>query len=71
MKRTKILAVAAFFLFAHSMAAADTRPDKGPKLLPLANGCHDPEYSWWEYSGIQALTCLLSGQWPSPPPKAP
>lgn len=29
----------------------------------FANGCNDPDYAWYEYSGIEALTCLLSGQW--------
>lgn len=29
----------------------------------FATSCHDPRYSWWEYSGIEALTCLFSGQW--------
>ncbi|SFB61560.1 hypothetical protein SAMN03159496_05844 [Rhizobium sp. NFR07] len=29
----------------------------------FANGCDDPNYAWYEYSGIEALTCLFSGQW--------
>lgn len=30
----------------------------------FAQGCHDPNYSWYEYSGWEAIGCLVSGQWP-------
>lgn len=56
MKRKTLLTAVAIALLASSSAMA--------KGLPLASGCDDPNYSWWEYSGIQALTCLFSGQWP-------
>jgi hypothetical protein len=29
----------------------------------LARNCQDPDYSWYEYSGWEALACLYSGQW--------
>lgn len=57
MKRLITAKIGAVVLFTHLA----TTPALA--FLPLANGCDDPDYSWWEYSGIQALTCLLSGQW--------
>ncbi|XUY30439.1 hypothetical protein RMR21_025830 (plasmid) [Agrobacterium sp. rho-8.1] len=42
---------------------------KGPthggnvQLASFADGCNDPNYSWWEYSGWEAIACLGSGQW--------
>ncbi|PVY84001.1 hypothetical protein [Pantoea ananatis] len=36
---------------------------EGHKLASFANGCNDANYRWYEYSGIEALTCYFSGQW--------
>ncbi|MBP1852539.1 hypothetical protein [Rhizobium halophytocola] len=44
-------------------AAAQTSAPELTQTASFALGCHDPNYSWWEYSGIEALTCLYSGQW--------
>ncbi|RWX76647.1 hypothetical protein EPK99_13255 [Neorhizobium lilium] len=30
----------------------------------FAQGCKDPNYAWYEYSGWEAIGCLVSGQWP-------
>jgi hypothetical protein len=30
----------------------------------FAQGCKDPNYAWYEYSGWEAIGCIISGQWP-------
>lgn len=44
--------------------ASATRPEDGQRMevALLQNGCNDPD-PWYRFSGIQAMTCLLSGQW--------
>ncbi|MCW2292756.1 hypothetical protein M2262_002806 [Pseudomonas sp. BIGb0408] len=44
--------------------ASASRPEdaKHMEVALLQNGCSDPD-PWYQFSGIQALTCLLSGQW--------
>ncbi len=33
------------------------------QLASFADGCNDPNYRWWQYSGWEAIACLGSGQW--------
>ena len=29
----------------------------------LARSCNDSRYRWYEYSAIEAITCIVSGKW--------
>ena len=44
--------------------ASATRPEdtKHMNVALMQNGCNDPA-PWYQFSGIQALTCVLTGQW--------
>ena len=44
-------------------ASASRVEDAGQvNVALLQSGCDDPD-PWYMFSGIQAMTCLLSGQW--------
>ncbi|PAU64798.1 hypothetical protein BZL41_08705 [Pseudomonas sp. PIC25] len=41
---------------------AQVESAQGVSVASLATSCDDPR-PWYRFSGIEALTCLLSGQW--------
>lgn len=50
----------------HAAAPAIQRATTPPMVqtASFAESCDDPNYKWYEYSGWEAIGCLISGQWP-------
>lgn len=48
-------------------APSESQHSMKPSMVQTASfaqGCKDPNYAWYEYSGWEAIGCIISGQWP-------